>query len=324
MGIDGARDDVAEALRQALLVVATGRLSDGAADALAEWIRRGNTALLAPVDLEAAASHARALGQPDFFREEVVPDEYAMVGAVDFRHPLFEPFADARFSDFTKIHFWRYRRLALELLAEGRVIARFDSGDPLLAEVPLDRGRVWCLASGWHPADSQLAVSSKFVPLLFRVLEVAGGVPAAAASKQVGDVLDLPTGGGGGDLRIVRPDGSTWERSAAGATALVAEEPGLYRLIGADYATPLAVNLDASESRTGPLDADQLAGLGVPLAETDERLEIAERRKAQLAVSELERRQKLWRWFLLGTLTIVLWETWLGGRRARVARKVEA
>ena len=30
-------------------------------------------------------------------------------------------------------------------------------------------------AAGWQPDDSQLAVSSKFVPLLYSLLELAGG-----------------------------------------------------------------------------------------------------------------------------------------------------
>jgi len=326
VGRDGLGDDPAELLRQAVLVIATGRLSEVAGEALARWVRQGNTAVLAPVDLETAVNHARAFGQPDWFREEITPTEYAMLGTIDFQHPLFEPFADARFSDFTKIHFWQYRRIAPEALDRAQIVARLDGGDPLLVEAVMGQGRLFLLASGWHPADSQLAISSKFVPLLFRILEVAGGVPAAADPKRVGDVLNGP--GDGRDreagLRVVRPDGSEWVRSTEGSRSLVADAPGLYQVTTDDYSTPVAVNLEPAESRTGPFDADQLASLGVPLAKSERQIEIEERRRAQLTFSELEKRQKLWRWFLLGTLTIVMLETWLGGRRARHAGKAQA
>ena len=40
-------------------------------------------------------------------------------------------------------------------------------------------------------------------------------------------------------------------------------------------------------------------------------------RKVRLRNTELEERQKLWRWFLLGTLAILLVETWLAGWTTR-------
>ena len=33
-----------------------------------------------------------------------------MLGEIAFDHPLFAPLAGAQFNDFTKIHFWKYRR----------------------------------------------------------------------------------------------------------------------------------------------------------------------------------------------------------------------
>jgi hypothetical protein len=36
--------------------------------------------------------------------------DYALFGEVDFTHPIFAPFADPRFSDFSRIHFWKHRR----------------------------------------------------------------------------------------------------------------------------------------------------------------------------------------------------------------------
>ena len=37
--------------------------------------------------------------------------DYALLGEIDFTHPLFAPFDDPRFSDFSHIHFWKHRRM---------------------------------------------------------------------------------------------------------------------------------------------------------------------------------------------------------------------
>jgi hypothetical protein len=74
-----------------------------------------------------------------------------MLAEIDFRHPVFAPFVDPRFSDFTKIHFWKHRRLDPAGLPDARVLAKFESGDPALLEIPVGKGRdlvlTW-LASG--------------------------------------------------------------------------------------------------------------------------------------------------------------------------------
>jgi hypothetical protein len=54
----------------------------------------------------------------------------------------------------------------------------------------------------------------------------------------------------------------------------------------------------------------------VPMAQlTDSNVQT--RRQAQLQNTELENRQKLWRWLLLGTIGVLLIETWLAGRTSR-------
>src|SRR5260221_12580748 len=123
--------------------------------------------------------------------DEVHPPNYAMLAEIDFRHPLFAPFADPRFSDFTKIHFWKYRRLDTGVIPSPRVLAKFDSGDPALIEVRLGKGRIFILASGWQPDDSQLAVSTKFVPLLYSILQESGATAPAPLQYMVGDSVPL-------------------------------------------------------------------------------------------------------------------------------------
>jgi len=66
--------------------------------------------VVAPKDARIGPTVARLSGVPALGVTEARPAQYAMLGEMDFRHPLFAAFADARFSDFTRIHVWHYRR----------------------------------------------------------------------------------------------------------------------------------------------------------------------------------------------------------------------
>src|SRR5262245_3697485 len=148
--------------------------------ALREFVETGGTLLGVLTNTAAADSIGQVMGIDNWAIDEATVREYAMFGEIDFQHPLFAPFADPRYGDFTKIHFWHHRRIDLQSFGNSRVLARFDDRDPALVEIPLGRGHVFVLTAGWQPADSQLAVSSKFVPLLGGMLDYAVGTKEVA------------------------------------------------------------------------------------------------------------------------------------------------
>ena len=41
---------------------------------------------------------------------EAAVDRYALLTQLDFEHPVLAPFNEPRFSDFTKIHFWKLNK----------------------------------------------------------------------------------------------------------------------------------------------------------------------------------------------------------------------
>jgi len=112
------------------------------------------------------------------------------------------------------------------------------------------------------------------------------------------------------------PDGSELRLSPGEAIFSQTMAPGIYTL-GAEPGRRLAVNLDAAESRTAPMPLDELERLGAPVIHQPTVAAHEAERKVRLRNTELEERQKLWRWFLLGTLGVLLAETWLAGRTAR-------
>ncbi|MEO6568561.1 MAG: BatA domain-containing protein [Opitutaceae bacterium] len=299
------------------LFIVTDLLPANQAALLREQAQAGKTILFVAKSAAAAAALGPLLGLEQLAAEEVKPPSYAMLGEIDFQHPLFSPFNDPRFSDFTKIHFWKYRRLDPAAIPGARMLAKFDRGDPALMEVPVGKGRVLVLASGWNPDDSQFAVSSKFVPMLFSILEVSGSLAAPVGQRIVGDVLPFPTERNE-SLTVRTPDGKSVQPGAEVTAFSSTLQPGIYRMENAGRAQEFAVNLDSAETRTTPLPLEELERLGAPLAR--KKAVVAAKTPAQDALLQggaAESRQKLWRWFIIATLLILLGESALAGWTAR-------
>lgn len=299
----------------------TEPLSPAVAATVHERLRAGRTACIALHRPGMAETVSALAGLGSLSLEEAAPRSYAMFGQIDFRHPLFAPFADPRFSDFTKIRFQKYRKLPAAGMPGARVVARFDSGDPAVLETDVGRGRLVVLTAGWVPPESQLAVSSKFPPWLASLLEWSGASAVAAASFAVGDPIPrLALGAPDGvAVRVRAPDGSDRLVAADAAGLDDTEAPGLYEATAGADTRLIPVTLDPLESRTAPLTADDLEKLGVPLAQVVEQARRAEARAVLPPSIEAESRQKLWRWCLAAALLILLLETVLAGRAARRA-----
>ncbi len=290
-------------------------VSTETATALREQAIAGKTVIVAPKSAAFGPTLGVLLGRPELALTEGRTSNYAMLAEIDFQHPLFAAFADPRFSDFTKIHFWKFRKFDATAVTGARVIAKFDSGDPAIVEVPTGKGRIYVLTSGWQPEESQLAVSSKFVPLMWSLLEQAGGVASFATQYAVGDKVPLPADGTATAVRP--PTGAAIALAAkAGEFALTAQ-PGIYQLEGGAKPLRFAVNLDANESRTAPLAPDELEQLGVPVARAKTDVAVPAENKTLLQGIEAENRQKLWRWFVAATLAVLLIESALAGWTAR-------
>ena len=311
-----------ELLNQSAFAVIPGRLAPEEITATHDWLARGKTALFVVTDEQAAPALAALTGLPDIKITEAVGD-YALLGDIDFTHPLFAPFADPRFSDFTHIHFWKHRRMEIPAGAQARVLAKFDDGSPALAQIPVGGGNLLVLASGWNPADSQLALSSKFPPLMQTMLDWSGGAVPARFQFETGDAIPSPVSTGGAAVQWQKPDGKN-ESLAAGTSFAETDLPGIYTATFGDKRRQFAVNLPLDESRTAPMSPDELVRLGVPL-QTPSLIPLAKMQEVQLHLqrAELENRQKLWRWLIVGVLAVMFGEIILGGWLARREKTVE-
>ena len=295
------------------LMVATEPLSQAAQEKARELIEAGRTVLAVVNRPEIASSLAPLLGLTTLPAAEGQVRNYALLGEIDFTHPLFRPFAEARYSDFTKIHFWKYRQLDTSLLTNPIVAARFDSGDPFLVDIPVGKGRVLIMTSGWAPSESQFALSSKFVPFLYGVLEQSMGEEGLSQQFLVGHAVALPDSVGEVE-DVIGPDNTRMPLTEAGLS-----QPGLYR-VGEPPRYTFAVNVDPSETRVHPMSAEDLDALGIPLGETASSPlaeQLAATRQQHRLASEAEAQQKLWRWLLLGAVAVLFAEMLYAGRLSR-------
>lgn len=247
-----------------------------------------------------------------------------MLGDVDVSHALLKPFTDPRLRDFTKIRFWRHDKITLDAKAAEhlQVIARYDNGNPAWLAARQGAGFVLIMTSGWHPKDSQLALSTKFVPLLFGWLEALGFSTEDPSRLTVGD--EYPVSDLSGEVTIREADGSIvrW-KSVEGQPVPVAQAAGVSEISQGDFKRSVAVNLAPEEGRVTPLEVPALAAAGVKLdlstsliAGTGEHRDSVSGDAGQDLSAE-EQRQSLWFWLLGILLGVIAMETWLAGRGSK-------
>lgn len=247
---------------------------------------------------------------------EAVTKDFALLSAIDYTSPVFKPFADPRFNDFSKIRVWTHRRLELKASTDSsnliQTIASLDDGTPWLLRNPVDSGNVWVMTSGWQPASSQLGLSSKFVPILLGMLDPTGRSLSAQMVYSVGESIpvdDLP------ELVVSRSDGSLVAVEPIGGSLQI-DAPGLYNLQSAGVRRQVAVQVPSSEVQLTPMDVDVFDQYGVEMGKVKSDVERKQSAR-QLQAVELEQKQRVWQWLLAAGLLVLAIETVLAGLFAR-------
>ena len=233
--------------------------------------------------------------------------QFRLLVDLDFRHPLLEPFSSPQFNDFSKIHFWKTSHVDVPT-ESVRMLARFDNSQPAVWELPLGTGRLIGLATSWRPVDSQLALSSKFVPLLTQLLELNFTQSETESSLRIGQNWQVPAVNGTRAGKILRPDGQEDILTEDSLVYSQCDVPGIYTAKIADTTIQFAVNLSASESDLEPVPIERLQALGIRVGKSPS----AEQELLQtqrLQDMEIESRQKFWKWLIASALGLIILET---------------
>lgn len=299
------------------LAIVSAPLEEPQVENLRDYVQRGGRVLYVLTGQhqpQQYAANIKSLTETPIEIGEAEVADYAMLGRVNFSHPLFASFAEPPYNDFTTIRFWSHRVLGGIDDESWETVAAFDSGMPALVERRVGDGFLWLLASGWQPAESQLALSTKFVPLVVEFFDRGTDPRRVGNQIFVGDTLpvdsresvEIETPGNG----ILASEPGQQVRATA---------PGFYSWPEQGRVRTVAVNVPVAESRTEPLDVDQVAQFGIPVDPLQSRAEAIEQSRV-LKDQELESRQKLWQWILALVLAILAAESLLSGLQAK--RKV--
>jgi hypothetical protein len=313
--------------REPTLLILTGELNPSQREWARTWAKGGGPVLFVSRDPQQGAELYDLLGLAPAEVGEADEEGYAMVQRADLSHPVLSQFDDPRFSDFSKLRVWKHRIYDPGSVPEMRVLLGLDDGSPLLAEIPWGEGRIFLLTAGWNRDDSELAVWSKFVPLMNRMLEYGAGRQTVRPQFFVGDEVRIRDLGLDAEEAVIRaPRGELFDLS--GDESLLLDRPGIYRVatteerLEEETAGLFAVNLDPQESATEPLPVELLEAAGVRLLHQDrvsrEAMALADAdQQRQLMNRELESRQQIWKWLIASALGVLLLETLVAGRLSR-------
>ena len=321
-------------IEAAHLIIATDEIRLENIGSVRRYLETGRTVLLVLKSPDTVKTITALTGTGNIQSQEADTDTYAMLNRIDFKHPLLAPFSEPRFGDFTKIHFWKHRRINIDELPGAEVLAWFDTNDPALFELHIAKGSLLVLTSGWNPSDSQLALSSKFVPLLYSILEYGGIFTNRQSQYFVGDHVPLSplAGSGSTSLEIRKPDNSTVRLNPGQDSFAQTDLPGIYTIESPSQNQVFALNLPAKESQTDVMPVEDLEELGVSLTRSsvfsEEHADMTVGARNLLAgrhsnMLALESEQKIWRLILIGLLAVSFIEIILAGWLTRSPSKFQ-
>ncbi len=151
--------------------------------------------------LNASLLSALQIQATGFRYSETQEEQYEMLAWIDFDHPVFIPFQDSQYNDFSHIRFYNYvfvipekQGTTSESELDIRCLARFEGEEggiepPAMLDIPYGEGAILLWVYSPILEWTNLPKSSKFVPLLFESLAYLSGDEKEAQSILVGDSI---------------------------------------------------------------------------------------------------------------------------------------
>jgi hypothetical protein len=311
----------------AQLIIITDTIKPEIIESLRQQLRAGDTVLLVMKTADSAATITDLCRSEAIKAGEAEVRDYSMLAQIEFEHPLLSIFSEPRYRDFTKIHFWKYRKVNIDNLPQARVLARFDNQDPAIFELPVENGTLLVFTSSWQPSDSQLALSSKFVPLLYSILEYGSAFDVRKSQYYVGDKIRIPSTDTreNAEITVRSPDGSQTRLNPRTQLFSKTDQPGIYNVQTPDSNQIFAVNIPIRESLTAPMSLDELEQYctslqnNLPTATAEQ----IKHKKQYSSIAEMENGQKLWRFVFVAIFAVLIIETLLAGWMTHPAKTVQ-
>ncbi len=250
-----------------------------------------------------------------------ISEDYALLTDLRMDHPIFRAFSEPHSGTFSSARFFDHARLVTS--AGGQVLARFDNGDPALAAVDVDKGRVLVFTSSADDATNDLPLKAVFAPFWHQILRYLENFRPERQWMNVGDTIAprkllveaaVREAKGNVDLNqpiVVLDPTKRRVPLASGSDAVAVDVAGFYEIRTSALHTSVAVNPALRESDLSHGNAEEMAAGWVssetraqPLLSQDERP----------TAEEQDRRSRLWRYLLLTVLILLLAEGLLANR----------
>ncbi|MBI1785321.1 BatA domain-containing protein [Candidatus Sumerlaeota bacterium] len=251
---------------------------------------------------------------------------------IDFNHPIFAPFAGARFNDFSQIRFNNHYRIVSESErsnSPAKVLAKFEADEsglenPAILEIPWDRGRILIWTFAADLSSGNFPKSVKFAPIVVETLNYLSGYSEDRTAWRVGDRYDRRHAAPGkiAGLKIAMPGEAPREldpEAAARWDIPRFDHAGFFRLTPLDSAAGheiiAAVNVDPAESDPSRISLDDFR-----LKFTSSQAGILGRNDSnpdENAPEGFEVTRHLWRLFIGVLGAALLLECWYAARLLR-------
>lgn len=263
---------------------------------------------------------------------EVVAEAQYQFDPLDYRHPIVEPFRGQERAGLITTRVDKYFRLEPLPESNARVALAFEggeqTGDPVLVEEAIGRGRVILVATSADLEWTSMPVWPSYLPIVQELLAAAVGGQLGERNVAVGESLGAPLEGvaAAPQIEIETPDGRK-------EPARVSEEGDDPRWLHADtprsgayvarHAGPppreelFAVNVDTAESDLTKLELDELRGEIWP--DVNFSYSTVWRNQNNRPEGEIGRRGQWHKWFLYPVLGLLLLEPllawWFGHQK---------
>jgi hypothetical protein len=311
---DALSDD--DLRRSAVIVLNDVEVGVPLARRLARYVEQGGGLFVA------TGSRARWPQEVDVLPGTVGPPvdrtrgDAARVGALEFGHPVFEPFRAPRSGDFSSIPVYGYRNVTAA--KDAQVLARFDAGTPAVLERRLGRGRVLLWASTLDVSWSDLPTKPVFLPFIHQAVRHLGGYTEPEPWLTVGQVLNASasTARVSDSPRVLlTPSGRRLPLDDEGADVLELTEQGFYEIRGdANQAeTVVAANVDPAEADLTPMDPREITAAAVGAGAEEN----GGPSGVPLTPEAREKNQRLWWYLLIAGILVLGVDTLLSNRMAK-------
>jgi len=266
------------------------------------------------------------------------PEHSTRIVAQHFEHPALQVFNDRGNGNLADAEIWKWYRLsradgdesrtrAEETPASGRadplVMARLETGDPLIVERPFGDGLVVQVATACDADWSNLPMRPSYLPLMQQLMTTMASQVTPPCNIKTGEpaIAVLPGDSAGAPLSLTTPAGTrhTVRPVARGTHSLVqfgrTRRPGIYTLTGPG-AKRLHFVAQTSREESDPrlLDREQMQELAADLG-----AELVGSSAEYVQLDKTRRHgREVWRFLLFGAMGLMFAELILQQRFTRV------